>query len=372
MKTQHTILYQDARNLGNLPDESVELVVTSPPYPMIAMWDDILSTMDPKITTAMNDDDGNGAHHLMHTQLNRVWDEVARLLVPGGIACVNIGDATRTVGKKFQLFSNEVHIINRFVDNGFSCLPLIIWSKPTNSPTKFMGSGMLPGGAYVTLEHEKILIFKKNGSRDFNSEESKLNSRLSSYFWEERNKWFSDIWTLSGEKQIMNSQELRSRSGAYPFEIPLRLISMYSVKGDTVLDPFLGTATTTLSAIVTGRNSIGIESDQSFRDLHNKEIPSSDFINQSNKWTAKRIQKHLEFIDNRILENKDVKYQNKYYGFPVVTNQETDIRFEKIESIERSDNSYITDYTEFILNENEINEAYVQDERPVSRGFYSR
>ena len=123
-----------------------------------------------------------------------------------------------------------------------------------------MGSGMLPAGAYVTYEHEYILIFRKGGKRLFGTEEEKARRRVSAYFWEERNVWFSDIWIdLKGAAQGLCNKSVRNRSGAYPLELAFRLICMYSLYGDLVFDPFLGTGTTTTAAIVTGRNSIGAE-----------------------------------------------------------------------------------------------------------------
>ena len=86
----------------------------------------------------------------------------------------------------------------------------------------------------------------------------------SAFFWEERNRWFSDVWDFKGTVQGLDHGDLRSRSGAYPLELAFRLINMYSLYEDTVLDPFLGTGTTTLASIACGRNSIGIEIDRAF------------------------------------------------------------------------------------------------------------
>ena len=127
-----------------------------------------------------------------------------------------------------------------------------------------MGSGMLPAGAYVTLEHEYVLIFRKDTKREFSSDAEKSARMRSAFFWEERNKWFSDVWDFKGTVQGLNHCDLRSRSAAYPLELAYRLINMYSLYEDTVLDPFLGTGTTTLASIACGRNSIGFEIDRAF------------------------------------------------------------------------------------------------------------
>jgi len=334
MQTKHLILYEDARNLSSIKPESINLVVTSPPYPMITMWDDAFSSVDKGIKQSLKNEDGDSAYKLMHAQLDKTWLEVSRVLKPGGFACINIGDATRTIGKVFKLYPNHVDILNSFIKLGFHVLPEILWRKPTNSPTKFMGSGMLPCGAYVTQEHERIMIFRKPALRNFNNNGEKLNRRKSSYFWEERNIWFSDFWDLIGARQTINSKKVRKRSGAFPLEIPLRLIRMYSSMGDTILDPFLGTATTTLASIICARNSIGVEIDTAFQKLHTDEIPSTNFIQAGNFIIDERIQKHLIEMKKLSKKGKTPKYKSKEYEFPVMTRQEVDIEFKKIGTID--------------------------------------
>src|SRR5690606_14304213 len=172
----------------------------------------------------------------------------------------------------FALYPNHSAIIDAFRELGMVNLPNIIWRKQTNAPNKFMGAGMLPAGAYVTLEHEWILIFRKEGKREFKTQEEKLKRRESAFFWEERNIWFSDLWDLKGTRQHMKKDSSRLRSGAYPYEIPYRLINMFSLKYDVVLDPFLGTGTTMLAAITSQRNSIGYEIDPAFREIIKKNV----------------------------------------------------------------------------------------------------
>ena len=124
---------------------------------------------------------------------------------------------------------------------------------------------MLPAGAYVTLEHEYILILRKGTKREFNKAEERQNRRESAIFWEERNAWFSDVWMdVKGTGQELFKKATRSRSAAFPFEVAYRLINMFSVRGDTVLDPFLGTGTTTAAAMACGRHSLGFELDANF------------------------------------------------------------------------------------------------------------
>ena len=215
MKTTHKILFQNARDLGEIPSESVDLVVTSPPYPMIDLWDKMFSSQNPEIQRALASNNGKKAYALMHEILDSVWDEAFRVLKNGRFACINIGDATRKVGDDFCLYPNHARILNYLLNLGFSVLPDILWRKQANTPNKFMGSGMLPAGAYVTLEHEYILILRKGSKREFKTEDEKENRRESALFWEERNIWYSDVWTdIKGREQKLPTAmpRLRERS----------------------------------------------------------------------------------------------------------------------------------------------------------------
>ena len=158
MKTEHKIIFDDAREMKELKNESVDLMITSPPYPMIQMWDEIFGKQNPEITKALKEENGERAFELMNKELDKVWKEVYRVLKVGGIACINIGDATRSIKGKFQIYTNHARITNYCLSLGFHALPEVLWVKETNKPDKFMGSGMLPVGAYVTLEHEHILV----------------------------------------------------------------------------------------------------------------------------------------------------------------------------------------------------------------------
>lgn len=326
-QTSHTIHFQDARDMSRIKDNSVDLVVTSPPYPMISMWDDVFSRQNKDIKMYLKKGDGLNAYKAMHQELNKVWQEVNRVLKQGGIVCINIGDATRTLNREFKLYPNHSPIIEQFLSLGFDSLPTILWRKETNAPNKFMGSGMLPVGAYVTLEHERILIFRKKQKRVFFSSQEKENRMQSAFFYPERNKWFSDVWgDIKGTPQNIDKQGMRKRSGAYPLELPYRLINMFSVKGDTILDPFLGTGTTTAAAIITGRNSIGIEKDKEFKPLIDKQMFQA--IQQAESVLQQRISRYVDFIEQRERTGKICKYKNAFYLFPVVTKQEQRICFE--------------------------------------------
>ena len=338
MKTTHQIIFKNSKKMGAIPSSSVHLVVTSPPYPMIEMWDDMFNRQSSEIAMALKHQKGLQAFELMHRELDPVWKEIHRILIDGGIACINIGDAVRTIGDDFGLYPNHSRILAAMLKTGFSALPLILWRKPTNAPNKFMGSGMLPAGAYVTLEHEYILILRKGSKREFSSPRKKQRRREGAFFWEERNRWFSDVWfDLIGTTQKMKNNATRLRSAAFPFELSYRLINMYSTKEDTVVDPFLGTGTTMSAAMAAGRNSIGFEIEAGFRD----EIFSikDTVIDTANDRIHHRIQNHLEFVRERSKEKGNLKYLNKHYKFPVMTRQEIELFFNPLENIDQSDNT---------------------------------
>jgi len=343
MKTTHRIVTGDSRSLSKIDDDSVELVVTSPPYPMIEMWDDLFSELNPEIADSLGASEGQAAFAQMHEELEKVWEEVSRVLVDGGIACINIGDATRKVDGSFRVFQNHSRTITAFEGLGFEPLPELLWRKPVNSGAKFMGSGMLPPNAYVTLEHEYVLIFR-NGKDSRHFEPGSQRRYSSAYFWEERNQWFSDVWTdIKGELQALEQSELRKRSAAYPFEIPYRLINMYSVYGDTVLDPFWGTGTTSLAAMVAGRNSIGHELDEEFVQLFKQRV--EDVPKYSREVVKQRLDDHKEFIEERLSEGKNFKYQADNYDFPVTTKQEKPMQFYSISDVRDTEEGYEVSHT---------------------------
>ncbi len=329
--TVHRVLVGNSQKMREVKSDSVDLLVTSPPYPMIEMWDDTFCSLNDKIRDRIMNGDGPGAHELMHKELDIVWKEVHRVMKDGAIACVNIGDATRTVGGEFRLFPNHARVIEHFRDLGFSSLPSIIWRKPTNAPNKFMGSGMLPTGAYVTLEHEHILVFRKGGRRRFSSSGQKAIRNESAYFWEERNLWFSDVWTdLRGASQRLDIGNGRERSGAFPFELPYRLINMYSAKGDLVLDPFLGTGTTMLAAIASARRSVGYEMDGALLDVIEDRLKG--FKDTANDYVKQRIETH-----NKFAAGHDCKAVNRPHGLRCVSAQEAAISLDRVVSISYDD-----------------------------------
>jgi DNA modification methylase len=331
METTHRVLVGDSREMSRIESDSVDLVVTSPPYPMIEMWDESFAAADPRIRAELADGNGPTAFELMHEQLDEVWAEVGRVLVEGGIACVNVGDATRTVDGTFRVYQNHARIGSAFEALGFEPLPDLVWRKPVNSGAKFMGSGMLPPNAYVTLEHEYVLVFR-NGTAPRSFEPSADRRYRSAYFWEERNRWFSDLWTdVNGTGQALGDTDVRSRSGAYPFEIPYRLVNMYSVYGDTVLDPFWGTGTTTLAAMSAARNSVGHEIEPAFARAFDERV--DDVAELSRAAVSERLRDHEAFVDRRRSDGEEFTYEAENYEFPVTTKQEVPIQLYDVATV---------------------------------------
>jgi len=210
-----------------------------------------------------------------------------------------------------------------------------------------MGSGMLPAGAYVTLEHEFILILRKGGKREFTTKADRRRRQESALFWEERNAWFSDVWMdLKGTDQDLSSARGRKRSGAFPFEVAYRLVNMYSVKGDTVLDPFAGTGTTMRAAAASNRNSIGVEIDPDLARVTRSGMDAK-LVERCNERIEGRLARHRAFVEERKRAKgaAAVKYRNAHYGFEVVTKQEMRLSFDGLACIEqRGNDAFVVRY----------------------------
>lgn len=229
------IHYKSSTDMSEIKDDSVHLIVTSPPYPMIKKWDTLFKDID---------------FDNQHLYLYKVWKECFRILIEGGICCINIGDATRSINNNFVCFPNFARITNYCYRIGFTTLVPIIWKKISNRPNAFLGSGFLPPNAYISQDCEYIIILRKGKLRKF---KSKDQIRIdSSYTKQERDLWFQQVWNIPGAKGA-------KETSAFPREIPYRLIRMFSVKGDTVVDPFSGTGTTAHLAEELKRNFIGYE-----------------------------------------------------------------------------------------------------------------
>ncbi|MCI4360066.1 MAG: site-specific DNA-methyltransferase [Thermoplasmata archaeon] len=230
--------------MPGIAPRSVQLVVTSPPYPMIPQWDALFEGL------------GANGYDAMHGVLEAAWRRCREVLVPGGLLAVNIGDALRTRDGEFRLYPNHARVLESCEGMGFRPLPYILWKKPMNRPNAFLGSGFSPPNAYVTLDCEFILLFRNGGLRRFPPADRGRAASL--YSRGERDRWFSQVWEdVRGTRQGAEGR----RTGAFPPEVPERLIRMFSCVGETVLDPFAGTGTTLWAAARLGRSAIGIEID---------------------------------------------------------------------------------------------------------------
>jgi modification methylase len=238
------LLCGDARRLDGVERSSVELVVTSPPYPMVPQWDEQFRQL------------GARSHAEMLAVLADAWRACHRVLVPGGLLAVVIGDALRRGDDGFRLWPNHAATLLDAERVGFRPLPYVLWKKPTNRPNAYLGSGFLPPNAYVTLDCEFVLLLRKGDLRRFPTRDPRREA--SRFARSERDRWFSQVWEdVRGARQ----RGPAGRTGAFPAALAERLIRMFSIVGDTVLDPFAGTGTTLWAAAALGRRAVGVELD---------------------------------------------------------------------------------------------------------------
>ncbi|MFB6106016.1 MAG: site-specific DNA-methyltransferase [Halobacteriaceae archaeon] len=322
--THHHLAVGDARALP-LPADSVDLVVTSPPYPMVEMWDDAFAAVSPAARAALEADEGWRAFDAMHDVLDDAWADLTRVLRPGGIVAIDVGDATRTVDGAFRQFPNRSRVDRALREAGLRPLPDVVWHKPTNSAAKFLGSGTRPPNAYVTLEHEHLLVARNGDAR----RPDPATRDASAYFWEERNRWFTDVWEVRGERQTLDGAD-RDRAGAFPFEVPYRLVNMFSVQGDVVLDPFLGTGTTTLAAAASARHSVGVDRDRSLVAAARDRVPALPELATAR--SRDRADAHRSFVADRRAAGDAPGYESRYG--PVVTRGERGVELPTVESVE--------------------------------------
>lgn len=245
------IHYKSSNQMTEVADESVQLVITSPPYPMIEKWDASFRAQSLRLQLLgelPRHSSGLGIYAEMLRLLGVTWKECYRVLCQGGILCINIGDATRRIDKTFQCFPNYAWTVVMCQTIGFTPLIPIFWKKISTRPNAFLGSGFLPINGYVSQDHEYIALFRKGSLRSFTAEE-KLRRTQSTFTKAERDVWFSQVWTIPGRAKA-------SITSAWPDEIPYRLMRMFSIIGDTVLDPFCGSGDEALCVSI-GRNYIG-------------------------------------------------------------------------------------------------------------------
>lgn len=269
MTTTHRLIQGDSRQMPFIKDESVHLVVTSPPYWTLKKYNDNESQL------------GHVAdYEAFLNELSKVWKEVHRVLAPGGrLVCV-VGDvclSRRQHGRHVVVpLHSDIAVICRKV--GFDNLNPIIWHKISNANyevpngTKFLGKPYEPN-AIIKNDIEFILMERKPGGYRQPTAKQRQLSMISK---EEYSDWFRQFWSMGGASTKVHP-------APFPLELAYRLVRMFSFWGDTVLDPFCGTGTTMLAAMKCGRNSIGVELDHEYCQL-----------------AAKRLQHETEFMYSTI------------------------------------------------------------------------
>lgn len=259
-KSKHIIINGDSRQMNELPNESIHLIVTSPPY-----WQ--LKDYGTNNQIGFHDEYETYINHL-----NLVWKECFRVLHKGYRLCINIGDqfARSTYYGRYKVIPIYTKIIKFCEMIEFDFMGQIIWQKTTTMNTSggasIMGSYPNPRNGIVKLDFEYILLFKKQGNAPKPSKEQKEKSTMTNKEW---NTHFNGHWYFSGAKQDKHL-------AMFPEELPHRLIKMFSFTGETVLDPFLGSGTTALAAKNLDRPSIGYEINQDFIPIIKDKIRIHD------------------------------------------------------------------------------------------------
>src|SRR3984957_1782564 len=261
-RTTHTLHLGDARDLSWLPDRSVHLVVTSPPY-----W--TLKEYAPGNERQMGHFED---YEQFLDELDRVWTECSRVLVGGGRICCVVGDVciSRKKGGRHHLVPLHADIQVRARKLGLDCLMPILWHKIANGATEAQGNGAgfygkpYQPGAIVKNDFEYILFLRKGGSY---RSPSPMQRALSVLTKREMQQWLKTSWT-----DIKGESTRNGHPAPYPVELAERLIRLFSFVGDTVLDPFAGTATTSIAAMNSGRNSIANELEPKYLALAKERL----------------------------------------------------------------------------------------------------
>ncbi|MCL4481434.1 MAG: thermonuclease family protein [Bacteroidetes bacterium] len=304
MKTHHKIINGDSRQMTELPDNSVHLVITSPPY-----WQ--LKDYGTENQIGFHDSYENYINNL-----NLVWKECYRTLNNGCRLCVNIGDqfARAIYYGRYKVIPIREEII-KFCENiGFDYMGAIIWQKVTTSNTTGggvqMGSYPYPRNGILKLDYEFILVFKKLGDAPKHSKEQKELSIMTAEEW---NTFFAGHWNFAGARQ-------NGHIATFPEELPRRLIKMFSFVDETILDPFAGSGTTSLASKNLDRNSVGYEINPEFipyikekLDVNQKDINGTTYeflVQEKQKIDFSNSISKLPYIfkDPHVFNNKiDVK-----------------------------------------------------------------
>lgn len=277
--TKHKIIIGDSRNMVEVEDESVHLIITSPPYWQLKDY---------------GTDDQIGFNHSYEeyiNHLNLTWKECFRVLKKGCRLCINIGDqfARSTYYGRYKIIPIHTEIIKFCEIMGFDFMGQIIWQKATTMNTSggasIMGSYPYPRNGIVKLDFEYILLFKKQGEAPKPTKEQKEYSAMTNEEW---NTYFNGHWYFTGVKQDKHL-------AMFPIELPHRLIKMFSFPNEIILDPFMGSGTTALAAKNLNRNSIGYEINPDFIPIIMESIGGDDAFIKVEKEVIKQSNKIIDF-----------------------------------------------------------------------------
>lgn len=265
--TTHTIRTGDARSMAEIKPGSIHLVVTSPPY---------FDLVEYEAAQRTSGQIGNlGDYESFLAELTKVWKRCFDALVPGGRLCVVVGDvclSRRSVGRHHVLpLHADISLQCRQL--GFDYLTPILWSKIANMSTEVGGGSRFLGKPYepnaiIKNDTEYVLLFRKPGSY---RKPTHMQRALSLLDAEDHRKWFRSAWT-----DIRGESRKAGHPAPFPVEIPFRLINMFSFVGDTVLDPFWGTGTTTVAALRATRSSAGYEIERAYLEIGRDRLAQVD------------------------------------------------------------------------------------------------
>jgi len=262
-ETRHRLHRGDARKLAWIPDESVHLVVTSPPYFSLKTY----ARRDGQMAEIED------YEHFLN-ELDKVWRECQRVLAPGGRICCVVGDVcvSRRRGGRHYVLPLHADIQVRARKNKLDCLTPILWSKIANGANEAQGNGAgfygkpYQPGAVVKNDVEYIIFMRKGG--EYRSPVP-MQKALSMLTKEEMQRWLRSPWT------DVPGASTREHPAPFPISVPERLIKLFSFAGDTVLDPFVGTGSTMLAAMRTGRHSIGNDIEPAYLSIAKKRMETS-------------------------------------------------------------------------------------------------
>jgi site-specific DNA-methyltransferase (adenine-specific) len=276
--TKHKIVIGDSRKLNKIPDKSIQLIITSPPY-----WQ--LKDYGTEDQIGFND-----SYEEYINNLNLVWKECYRVLSDGCRMCINIGDqfARSVYYGRYKVIPIRTEIIRFCEALGMDYMGAIIWQKTTTMNTSgggaIMGSYPYPRNGILKMDYEFILLFKKLGNAPKPTPEQKKASEMSKDEWIE---YFSSHWNFYGARQ-------NGHIAMFPEELPKRLIKMFSFVGETVFDPFLGSGTTSLAAKNLNRSSVGYEINKEFLPIIKEKMGGDQ----------------LSIIDSQVIYTEDGKSNN--------------------------------------------------------------